>query len=1621
MHRGLATLTGRALLLAGLLAIQTAAAMAPPGTNSTSLGGLQRLALIPAGQQLDAAPSVRVLSSDEQAVRVEFELPALDIQEVTIAGERFHALEIAGGGHRGEIGAPMLPTFSRLVQIPDQAGVTISVTATEVQEIPDIRPYPMQPGDGSDFVIDPAAYAAAGFPADEPAVVGEPAVARALRVVPLTFRPIRYDAARQTIEVATRIAVEVRFAGVDLRNTPTRHHTQIPDSFDRMYRALVVNYTGEGRGRSASLGKVVIITPNNSSVIAALQRLVEWRQRKGFDVYLATTAETGTSNTAIQTWLRNAYATWENPPEYIVLIGDASGTVALPAWTYSNGDTDHPYVQLDGSDVLADAHIGRISVDSVDGLNLYIEKIVSYESTPYMTETSWYKRACLVGDPSTSGPTCVQTMQWLKDELLEYGYAEIDTVFTSPFVSQMTTKLNRGDTFFGYRGYYHMSGFTTSNMTTLTNGRKMAYGVFPTCDTGSFASGYSRSEAWIRAGVTGSTPQPTGGIAGIGSSTLSTHTPYNNVVVYGAFRAFYNMGNFHFGESLTQAKYELYIDFNSGDPTGVARFTHWNNLMGDPVGELWTDIPQAIQVSHPSQIAVGANAVTVSVTKGGFPLDGAYVCLFQDGVTHVGGYTGAGGSVELPVNTPSAGTLMVTVTKHDHMPYLGTLSISSSSSFVGYNAHTIDDDASGTSSGNGDGNANPGETVELRVQLRNFGTQSASNVTATLATDDAYVTITDNTETFGTIAAGATAWCGDDFDIQIAGTTPNGHLIHLSMDVSAGSSTWRSVIEIPVLAPEFAYQTVTLTGFGSTIDPGESGTLSVRILNQGGATATGVTATLTSQSQWVTVTDASGSYANIAAGATGENTGNPFGLSASSQCYRGHKARMRMLVGFATGGIDTVDFVLTIGTATSADPTGPDAYGYYAFDNTDTAYPDAPAYNWVEIAANQGGPGTSLGLGDDDNVTVNLPFPFTFYGESFTRTTICMNGWMSMGQTYLVNFHNVNIPAAGAPPYMIAPMWDNLYPSGQNTVYHWHDAANHRYIVEWSRVLNDHGGAVECFEVILYDPAHHTTETGDGIILFQFHTFNNSDSDGLYSTTGIENGDLTDGVMYQFFNRYPTTAASITSGRAIKFVTKSSEPRGIVSGTVRNASNGLTPIEGATIKVIESGDSFVTNADGVYTGTVASGRYTVEASHPSFETQTVLDVWIVENQTTQVNFSLIDIFGPGFSGTTIHTNTTNTQGPYEIATTVVEYSGIAELSLRYIVDGNEWVTEPLLALGGGEYKAAIPGQPEGSMISYYLYGLDSAGNVSTDPTAGPGSAYTFWVMAPLLRVDIETSGTDWPHYLVSSGYTDQWHVSTTRNHTPGGSSAWKFGDTGGGSYTSLADGALETEPFTLTGGGSFTFWHWMESEASGSYPGYAYDGGLLEISIDGGAWESVTPVGGYTHLVRNGTQPGPFPADAPFFAGAFDWTQTTVSLSEVTGEVRIRFRFGSDGNTELEGWYIDDIEVVSLENPFSEAREIRLNPTTLALYQNTPNPFGSGDPSTVIRFDLPRDVEVRLQVFDAGGRLVRTLVDNALSAGQHRVAWDGRDAAARPVGSGVYFYILAAGHEQHPRQMLVLR
>jgi hypothetical protein len=95
-------------------------------------------------------------------------------------------------------------------------------------------------------------------------------------------------------------------------------------------------------------------------------------------------------------------------------------------------------------------------------------------------------------------------------------------------------------------------------------------------------------------------------------------------------------------------------------------------------------------------------------------------------------------------------------------------------------------------------------------------------------------------------------------------------------------------------------------------------------------------------------------------------------------------------------------------------------------------------------------------------------------------------------------------------------------------------------------------------------------------------------------------------------------------------------------------------------------------------------------------------------------------------------------------------------------------------------------------------------------------------------------------------------------------------------------------------------------------------------------------------------------------------------------------------------------------------------PAVASLGPNRPNPF---NPRTEIVFAIPEAGQVSLRVYDAAGRLVRTLLDAVLPAGPGAVSWDGRDQAGRAVASGVYLCRLrtAAGESPPARRMLLVR
>jgi hypothetical protein len=322
---------------------------------------------------------------------------------------------------------------------------------------------------------------------------------------------------------------------------------------------------------------------------------------------------------------------------------------------------------------------------------------------------------------------------------------------------------------------------------------------------------------------------------------------------------------------------------------------------------------------------------------------------------------------------------------------------------------------------------------------------------------------------------------------------------------------------------------------------GESGRLELAVRNSGGGGLGSVHVVVRSADPDVVMSDSLAWYGQIAAGQTASGAGDRLAVQAPLDLPRNQPVTFRASV-WADGGTyhyaDTFSFQVQGEQGTTADPTGPDAYGYWCYDNTDVGTGHEPTFNWVELA---GGPGAVIpAVSDSDAATraLTMPFTFRYYNQTGTTMSACSNGWLCFGTTTSRRGTNNPMPDTASAAAMIAPFWDDLNPdennNGYGTAYQYYDTANHRWIVEYKDFgHNGQPNLRETFEAIFYDPAFYPTPTGDGEFEYQYHTV----SLGSSCTVGMEDQTELIGLQYVYNNSYAPTAAVLQAGRALRFTT----------------------------------------------------------------------------------------------------------------------------------------------------------------------------------------------------------------------------------------------------------------------------------------------------------------------------------------------------------------------------------------------------------------------------------------------------------------------------------------------------
>jgi len=1049
----------------------------------------------------------------------------------------------------GQISGPqetVLPVYTLLLAVPPDSRLETSIEEDEFVDVPGNI---LAAATAEDLEWVNSNIERQGFYPADLVTFEKVGQLRDLVLARLTIYPVQYDLQTQTLRVHHKLMIKAVHDGDGL----LLDSESLSEAFLPIYRSLLFNASLLS---AYSVGRGEYWVLSHGNFVSGAMQLANWKKAKGYPVRVISLSDIGSnpSSSQIRTYLLNLYNNAAVKPDYICLVGDVdmSGGYGLATYTYTNPygfgtiDSDNFYTFLRGSDYFPEVLIGRISIDYANELTQYLAKHAGYERFPPMGDLDFYRRATVIsGGENNYFFTPRLTKLWCREMMLNHGFSAVDTIFASDYYepppSAITNSLSRGVAFVNYRGYGTPDGwtspyYTSSYLNQITNAPYFGVMHSIVCGTGDYNDVVSScfGETWIRM-------NNKGGPGFIGNTNHDAHTKWTNAIDHGIYWGLFMAGATTLAQSQLAGKMNLFLSFPENTAPGGQVELYFNsyNVLGDPELNCWIAPPSSIAVSHPESVGIGSAGIEVVVNDiNGAPIESAYVCLWKDTEIHLLKSTDSRGKAVFAVSTAGSGQIAVTVAGKGLKPYEGVIHISERPVYCNVSSYSIDDDSIGGTYGDGNGSANPGELAGVVPVVRNFGSSTnATGVAGVISSVSPYIQIISDSVWFGAVAPGDSVIAAEPFLIRIGRDTPDGYPLPLQVTITAeGGYSWTGYLEIAVAAPSIVINSFQIIGGNENglLDPGESVYLKMELANIGHRPMRESRGVLRCSDSLITVQDSVGTFGAIDTNAIGNNDTDPFIISLDNGAYNGRVINFTLNLIGSDSLTQTCHEAISVGNLASTDPIGPDGYGYYCFDNTDVGYLYHPVYEWVPIDTT----GSYVSLYDDRVATINLPFPVKYYGQTYTRVTICDNGFIAMGSSWWPAFLNAHIPGPQCAPAMIAPFWDDLS-SGTSQplkVYYRYDMTNGRMIIGWNRAYNNDTYQRITFEIIILDESVWPTLTGDNEIIIQYNTIPGAN----LNSVGICNQDRTIGIGYVFNNRYAAGAAVLTNQRALKFTTGSS-------------------------------------------------------------------------------------------------------------------------------------------------------------------------------------------------------------------------------------------------------------------------------------------------------------------------------------------------------------------------------------------------------------------------------------------------------------------------------------------------
>jgi len=547
---------------------------------------LKFLILLVAFAPLPAAADaiVDVVEDSGDRIVLEISVHDLHLSPVEIDGDVYFEVSLDGESPLKRAGAPELPTVARSVIVPSDGRLAVQVLDHDSYEIPDID---VVPSKGILYrTVDPAdvphefgdAYLEdSDYPGDLVAM-RPPYVLRDRRGVVVEAYPLQYNPAQRVLRVIDRMTVEVTRIGPGGENALLGAPERPSAAFDRIYANHFVNAGDEDDGRYAPLdeeGEMLIIAAD--AYLSSVEPLVAHKNGIGIPTTAVGVGSIGNSSGAIGGYIADQYAS--SNLAFVLLVGDAN-QVATPYVGYAAADPT--YATVSGNDNYPDILVGRFSAESTSQVDTQVSRTIEYETLP-ATAQSWFLKGMGIGSeegPGDDGEYDWEHIDRIRGDLLGHGYSEVDQFYGySASASDVRNALNEGRGIVNYCGHgwdggWVTTGFSNSDVNSLSNVGRLPFIVTVGCNVGEFDHTTCFAESWLHA-TSGSSP--TGAIAFYGSTIsqswdppMSAQDEFNDLLVSEQYVSF--------GALAFAGACRMMDDYGG---SGANEFNYWT-IFGDP-------------------------------------------------------------------------------------------------------------------------------------------------------------------------------------------------------------------------------------------------------------------------------------------------------------------------------------------------------------------------------------------------------------------------------------------------------------------------------------------------------------------------------------------------------------------------------------------------------------------------------------------------------------------------------------------------------------------------------------------------------------------------------------------------------------------------------------------------------------------------------------------------------------------------------------------------------------------------------------------------------------------------------------------------------------------------------